>query len=61
VLLDHAVPHLVLGRRLIEWARDGYGRDRPRPTRGEATLITPPSSVAVLRAGYPVQLDPGVT
>lgn len=25
---------------------------------GEATVITPPSIVAVLQAGYPVQLDP---
>ena len=58
VLLEGDMPHLVLGRRVIEWTRQGYGRERARPTRGEATLITPPSSVAVLRAGYPVQIDP---
>jgi hypothetical protein len=53
-----AGPALVLGSTLVEWSTDGYGRRRPRPVRGEAEVITPPSSVAVLRAGYPVQIDP---
>ncbi len=50
-------PHLVLGSELVEWTGAGYGKRRRRPGRGEATVITPPSSVAVLRAGYPVQID----
>lgn len=50
-------PHVVLGRELVEWTRDGYGARRPRPIRGAATVITPPSSVSVLHAGYPVQID----
>ena len=50
-------PHLVLGRRLREWTSAGYGRAVARPVRGEATVITPPSSVDVLRAGYAVQID----
>ena len=49
-------PFLVLGRELISWTRDGYGPRRPRPARGEATMITPPSSAASLRAGYPVEI-----
>lgn len=36
-----------------------YGRRLPRPTAGSAAVLTPPSTVAVLRAGYPVQIDPG--
>ncbi|MEO8906474.1 MAG: hypothetical protein ABI310_00225 [Microbacteriaceae bacterium] len=50
-------PHLVLGDAVVEWTRDGYGARRTRPTNGTARVITPPSTVAVLRAGYPVQID----
>lgn len=57
VLEGDGTPHLVAGRALVEWTRQGYGARRSRPLRGEATVITPPSSVAVLRSGYPVQID----
>jgi hypothetical protein len=57
VLHPQGVPHAVLGGELVEWTRGGYGARRSRPVRGEATVITPPSSVSVLRAGYPVQID----
>jgi hypothetical protein len=50
-------PFVVLGDHLTEWGRDGYGARRRRPARGTATLITPLSSVAVLRAGYSIQID----
>lgn len=58
VLIDEA-PALVLGGRLVEWTREGYGAGRARPRRGAATAITPPASLAALRAGYPVQVDVG--
>ncbi|MGN6127864.1 MAG: hypothetical protein ACTHON_14980 [Humibacter sp.] len=58
VLMDDA-PRLVLGDRLVEWTTAGYGAATPRPKSGTATLITPPATVAVLRAGYPVQVDDG--
>lgn len=58
VLLDET-PALVLGDHLNEWTRAGYGARRERPRRGDARVITPPSSVAALRAGYPVQVDAG--
>jgi hypothetical protein len=58
VLLDDASA-LVLGDRLVEWTREGYRGSRARPGRGDATAITPPSTVAALRAGYPVQIDSG--
>lgn len=48
---------LVLGERLVEWTEDGYRSRWSRPTLGSADVITPPSTVAVLRAGYPVQID----
>jgi hypothetical protein len=57
VLHGESSPHLVLGSELVEWTRQGYGARRARPVRGQATVITPPSSVAVLRAGYRVQID----
>jgi hypothetical protein len=36
----------------------GYAARRSRPARGTVPVITPPSTVAVLRAGYAVQIDP---
>ena len=56
VVLDGA-PALVLGRRAREWTQDGYGGRRRRPRRGTATVITPPATVAALRAGYPVHVE----
>jgi hypothetical protein len=48
-------PHLILGKSAVEWTTDGYRVHRPRPS-GPLTVITPPSTVAVLRAGYPVDI-----
>ncbi len=56
VLLDET-PAVVVGDRLSKWTYEGYGERHPRPVRGTANVITPPSSVAALRAGYPVQID----
>jgi hypothetical protein len=56
VLLDD-VPAVVVGDRLSEWTREGYRGRRARPARGTATVITPPSTLAALRAGYRVQVD----
>jgi hypothetical protein len=55
VLLD-AAPAVVAGGHLAEWTREGYGRRHPRPARGTAQVITPPSTVAALRSGYAVQM-----
>jgi hypothetical protein len=51
VLLD-AESHLVLGGKLLSWTPAGYVAPRPRPARRQAVLITPPSLVSVLRAGW---------
>jgi len=56
VLLD-TTPALVAGDHLIEWTREGYRDRRNRPSRGTADVITPPSTLAALRAGYAVQVD----
>jgi hypothetical protein len=56
VLLDGR-PAVVVDDHLTEWTNAGYGERRPRPHTGTATVITPPSSVAALRAGYPVEID----
>jgi hypothetical protein len=56
VLLDET-PAVVLGDHLTEWTLEGYAERRPRPSGGTATVLTPPSTVAALRAGYPVQVD----
>ncbi|WP_037067102.1 hypothetical protein [Pseudonocardia acaciae] len=48
---------LVLGECLVVWTREGYSATRALPRTGTAAVITPPSSVDVLRAGYSVQID----
>jgi hypothetical protein len=45
-------PHLVSGSRLVRWTASGYREATPRPAHGEAVVLTPPSLVAVLRAGW---------
>jgi hypothetical protein len=55
VLLDS--PAVVVGSQLAEWTAEGYRTRRRRPGHGTAQVITPPSTVAALRAGYPVQID----
>jgi hypothetical protein len=54
---DGGGPALVHGRRLVTWSHDGYGEARRRPGGGIAEVLTPPSSLAVLQAGYRVQID----
>jgi hypothetical protein len=58
VLLDEA-PAVVAGTTVVQWTTGGYGSPVARPRAGTAIVITPPSTVAVLRAGYPVQIDDG--
>jgi hypothetical protein len=50
-------PAVVVDDHLTTRTPAGYGARRRRPRRGEAAVLTPPSSVAALRAGYPAQLD----
>jgi hypothetical protein len=50
-VLHDGEPKLVLGAFLLSWTPAGYTRPARRPA-GEATLITPPSLVALLRSGW---------
>ena len=50
-------PCLVLEGELVAWGLNGYGKRRRRPAGGTAVAITPPATLAVLRVGYPVQID----
>jgi len=42
----------VRGKRLLRWTPTGYKGWIPRPRRGEADVLTPPSILAVLARGY---------
>jgi hypothetical protein len=50
VLLDDA-PYLVLEDALLRWSAGGYTGRQARP-RGRALVITPPTTLAVLDAGW---------
>jgi hypothetical protein len=52
-------PAIVVGDRLAVWDQHDniYRAKRARPTTGTATVLTPPSTVQILHAGYPVQID----
>ncbi|HEY5058556.1 MAG TPA: hypothetical protein VII51_06025 [Gaiellaceae bacterium] len=51
-IVHDGAPHLVLGGCLLRWTPAGYTTSTPRPAHAHALLITPPSLVAVLRAGW---------
>jgi hypothetical protein len=52
---DH--PEMVVDGHLTEWTTAGYRMRRARPATGTVAVLTPPATIAVLRAGYPVQID----
>jgi hypothetical protein len=57
VVLDD-VAALVRSDRIVPWSPAGYGAPIARPRRGEASMLTPPSTAAVLRHGYRPALHP---
>jgi len=50
-VVEDGVPWLVLGAQLLRWTAAGYTDRRPRHP-GAARLVTPPSLVEILRAGW---------
>jgi hypothetical protein len=48
-VLRDGEPWLVRGPHLRRWTPAGYTDRAPRPARGHATVVTPPSLVALLR------------
>lgn len=57
-VMDGEDPVVVAGDQLTRYdpVSNTYDEHHPRPRSGTAAVITPPSTVAVLRAGYPVQI-----
>jgi hypothetical protein len=51
LVLEDDGPQLVLGRQLLCWTPSGYAERRARSSRS-AAVITPPSLVRVLQAGW---------
>jgi SAM-dependent methyltransferase len=51
-VLRDGTPWLVHGHALLRWTPSGYGARVPRPAGERSDLITPPSLLAVLRAGW---------
>jgi hypothetical protein len=49
---------LVLGRYLFRWSAERYTDRRTRPTGSQVTVLTPPSIVRVLAAGYRAHVHP---
>jgi hypothetical protein len=49
---------LVVADRLLRFSFDGWRDATPRPVAGEATVLTPPTSVAALAHGYRPVLHP---
>jgi hypothetical protein len=45
-------PWLVRGTEVLAWSPGGYGERVARPGEGDAVVITPPSLLALLRAGW---------
>jgi hypothetical protein len=49
---------LVAGPSLLRWSFAGYGERRQRPRRAVVDVLTPPSVVSLLGAGYRARLHP---
>jgi hypothetical protein len=49
---------LLRAGKLHAWSSDRYADSRPRPTTGRVVVLTPPSVVAALRAGYRPAVHP---
>jgi hypothetical protein len=52
--------YLVWGDHLRAWSPGGYGKRRPRPRGVSVRVLTPPSTVAAIGAGYVPEVLPGV-
>jgi hypothetical protein len=50
--------YLVWGESLLAWSPGGYRERRPRPRGEEVQVLTPPSTVRTIRAGYVPEVHP---
>ncbi len=60
VHLDGGVARLLVGERSLAFGFDGWHSPRARPS-GEVDVLTPPTSVLALRAGFGPVLHPSAT
>ncbi len=51
-VLHEGTPCLVADAQLLRWTPSGYRGAVARPTHRRVILITPPSSVEILRTGW---------
>jgi hypothetical protein len=51
-VLHRGEPHVVLEEAILCWTPSGYDAPLARPRNGDAEVVTPPSLVSVLRAGW---------
>jgi hypothetical protein len=51
-VLHESKPCLVVGSLLLTWSPAGYTAGRRRPANARATVITPPSLLAILASGW---------
>lgn len=55
----HGSAWLLWQGKVLEWSAAGYGARRPLPSASsQVEVLTPCALVAVLRAGYPLQVHP---
>jgi hypothetical protein len=54
------VSHIVWRNNLVAWGDGGYGNSKPRPAHGEVEVLTPPSIVAIFKAGYVPGVHPTI-
>lgn len=52
VRLDDGCTALVLDDAIVPWTDAGYDEPAARPRRGNVLVLTPPSTVEAIRAGY---------
>jgi hypothetical protein len=50
--------HLILSDELLTWSSGGYRERRPRPRGERVAVLTPASTVNVIRAGYVPEVHP---
>ncbi|MGZ0187919.1 MAG: hypothetical protein ACKVH0_07930 [Alphaproteobacteria bacterium] len=57
IVMTDGAPALIQGQSLFPWSHNGYGPPVPRGI-GKTILLTPPTNVAALRAGYRPHIHP---
>ena len=58
VWLETGAPWVVAGHHIARWTPIGYREQRLRPDTGKVAVLTPPTMVAALAAGYQPALHP---